>query len=698
MINCQCLPECCQKQRTKTLSEKLIQRLQSWQETLWLLMALLTPLFVNLWVEQQFEASKIWLLRTLIWLLVVIWLYGWLAGLRPRQLPSPIGTLLIALFLILVLATLLSPYRHIATFGTLDRAGGLITQLSYLALFFCVATQINPDQSRHLLHVIIIPAIPICLFGLAQAAGWQPLPVFTDARTAITTTLGRANFTGAYLALLLPLTLAAAQTAVERWRQTGYWTLFVLMLLVIGVTQARAALIAAAAGFSVYFWLLALSKWSRAWRWTSALTGLALAGGGLLFVLDRGLLGGGSIAARWTIWQASLRLLWPRLWLGYGADTLELVFPAVYPPQLVYYQGRGIVVDRAHNWLLDWSLSYGVVATVLLSVLVGLILHAGWKQFIAPPFSRSPVSTREQLDRRWLAAATAGIVAHLAGNLFLFDVAATALIFWLLLAILTAAAVQNRPSLPQPSWPNRARTIIFLTSIIIWGGAVWQANLRPLIADAYSWQGTRALNQGDVPGALERYSAAAALQPQRAPYHTAAALTAAQLGRFDQAEASMQAAIALRPADPVLYGQLAAVFAGQEKVAQAYRAYDRAIALAPTIALTHQRYADLALRSGDMETAWVNAARAVDLDATDGVAYGILGWVELQNGRLAAAEAAFEKAVRWQPDSADFYLGLATVYYQQGEIEAARQAVETSLRLDPDYSPALTLQLQLNDG
>ena len=53
--------------------------LQKWQQTVWLLIVLLTPLFVNLWVEQQFEASKVWLLRTLVWVLAVL-VAGWLAG------------------------------------------------------------------------------------------------------------------------------------------------------------------------------------------------------------------------------------------------------------------------------------------------------------------------------------------------------------------------------------------------------------------------------------------------------------------------------------------------------------------------------------------------------------------------------------------------------------------------------------------
>ncbi len=87
-------------------SETPVHPLQRWQEAIWLLIALLTPLFVNFWVEQQFEASKVWLLRTLVWVLAVLWLGGWLRGLRAKPLPSPIRNLVIALVLVLVLSTL----------------------------------------------------------------------------------------------------------------------------------------------------------------------------------------------------------------------------------------------------------------------------------------------------------------------------------------------------------------------------------------------------------------------------------------------------------------------------------------------------------------------------------------------------------------------------------------------------------------
>ncbi|KAA3664141.1 MAG: hypothetical protein DWQ04_07225 [Chloroflexi bacterium] len=669
--------------------------LQKWQQAVWLLIALITPLFVNFWVEQQFEASKIWLFRTLVWALFVLWLAGWLTGLRYKPLSTPVRNVTIALILILLLSTMLSTQHTIAIFGTLDRANGVVTQISYLLLFLCVATQIDSQNSWQLLIVVVLTAVPICLLALVQATGWQPLPVFTDARSPITTTLGRANFTGAYLALLLPLTLAAALSAAQNWWRSSMGLLVVLELVVIALTQARAAWIAACVGIGVFVWLRMSPKWSWRVQWVSAIGGIAVLVAGLLLLLQRGIANGGSIAARWTIWQASLRLLWPRLWLGYGADTLELHFPSVYPPQLVYYQGRGVVVDRAHNWLLDWSLNYGVVATAVFIALIIFILRQGWKYIKG--------SQNEQiLGSRWVAACMASVCAQLVGNLFLFEVAATAVLFWMLLGVITAVTSQTQTRSAQISLLPWVRTSVIAASVIILGWAIWQSNVRPLLADMHSWRGTNALSQGDAVAALVEYETAVTHQPHRSAYHVALALTSAQLGDFVQANRSMHAAITLRPTDPVLYAHLAALHAHEsretpEKITMAYAAYEQALSLAPTIAITYQNYADAALRSGDGELARIQAQHAVDLDATDGIAFGILGWVHLQNGSLVAAHEAFLQAVKWEPESADFHFGLALVNYQQSHFNAARQSLTQSLMRDPTYAPALSLQVQLQD-
>ncbi len=677
-----------------------------WQEVLWLLVALLTPLFVNFWVEQQFEASKIWLLRTLVWALFLLWMYGWIVGIRPRALPSPIRNLGILLPLVIALATLLSGYPTIASVGSLDRANGALTQISYILLFWCVATLIDAKRSEQLLSIVVLTALPICLLGLAQAAGWQPVPLHTDARSPIITTLGRANFTGAYLALLAPLTLSAAQLSIDRWRRIGFGALLGLEVIVIALTQARAAWLALLVGIGALLWLQHAPKWSRRTRWSSVLGAVAALAGGLLLLVERGLAGewanGGSIAARLTIWQASLRLLWPRVWLGYGADTLDLYFPSVYPPQLVYYQGRGVIVDRAHNWLLDWSLSYGVVATIIFCALVAFVLWAGWQRLAASPTEIVAQTGEKRLANGWLAACMAAIVAQLVGNLFLFEVASTAVLFWLLLAIVTAAtteATSARRPLSLPLWMQR--TVLGIGALIA-GWAIWQFNVTPFIADIHSLRGTQAWSRGDASTAQAEYALAATYQPRRAEYHTAVALSAAQANNFVLAEQSMREAIGLRPIDPTLYTQLARIYAREgvdapATIGLAYDAFGQAIALAPTVALTHQQFADLAVRVGDRDVARTQAQQAVDLDATDGLSFGILGWSQLQAGNHAAAQSAFEEAVRWQPSSADFHLGLATAHYRQGDAVEARLALESSLLLAPDNPNALTLQNLLHE-
>ena len=135
---------------------------------------------------------------------------------------------------------------------------------------------------------------------------------------------------------------------------------------------------------------------------------------------------GGSPAARLTIWRVLLPLLAQRPLLGYGPDTLELVFPAVYPPELVYYQGRGILVDRAHNLLLDWAMTTGVMGVLAQSVLFASFFGLTWRAAQRTPDGR---------QRALLAGCLAAVGGAVVGNLVSFDVTATATATVLLLAL-----------------------------------------------------------------------------------------------------------------------------------------------------------------------------------------------------------------------------------------------------------------------
>ncbi len=668
------------------------------QETLWLISLISTPLLVNLWVEQQFEASKIWLLRTLIWASLLLWIASWFRGEWSRSLPQPIPKLIIALIAMISLSTLFSANHYIALMGSLDRAAGSLTQISYIVFFFTVATSLNRQRCQFILYSISLTAIPICLFALAQSMGWQPLALFTDARTPLTTTLGRSNFTGAYLALILPLSFIAFLLARTIWQRFGYGLLVVMEIAVLFLTQARSAWLAAACGVIVLFWFCFLPGKGRYIVYFGMLT---LMLGGVLFSQQiPNIINNGSIAARLTIWRASLDLLWSRLWLGYGADTLGLFFPSVYPPELVYYQGRGITVDRAHSWLLDWSLNYGVLTTTIFVLLIIIILRRGYNFMMLRRLAHAKFQTNDNHEYFWLAACIAGVCTQLCGNLFLFDVASTAVVFWFLLAVILTITSDHNSQVFTVSFPPWLRYSGNGLGLILFLWAVWLCNIQPMIADTHVWRGTHALNEGNPATALQKYTTAVEIQPNRAEYQLAVALTAASQNDFAGAYQFMQRAISLYPTDPTLYIHLATIYAHEskshpEKVQSAYSAYRRAIALAPTIAISYRQFADFALRSVDWQEALNMSSKAILLDETDGKAFGIAGWSYLHFGKKRESQNMFEKAVKWSPNSADYHLGLATVLFQQNKILQAKEALEKSLIINPTYEPSLTLQRQL---
>jgi hypothetical protein len=92
----------------------------------------------------------------------------------------------------------------------------------------------------------LLQAMPVALDFLTgeagvAAGGWQWLPLVSDARSPVYGTLGRSNFLGAYLALLLPLTLALLFTGRQRRQRTTLSVLLVGQVAVLAVTLARSA-------------------------------------------------------------------------------------------------------------------------------------------------------------------------------------------------------------------------------------------------------------------------------------------------------------------------------------------------------------------------------------------------------------------------------------------------------------------------
>lgn len=599
-------------------------------ESLWLLAAIAIPLTFNPWGSNAFELPKAMLLRALVLLMGLGVVFKVISGdaLFPRgqRLPPLLWPALV-LGLITAAATLLSANPRASLWGSYERQQGWLTQCAYIALFCICATQLRTRaKCTRLWRALVWGSAPVVIYGLLQAAGLDPLAWQTDASSNVLASIGRANFLGSYLVLLLPLTAGRIPLARQR---TPLYILLGAQALCLLLTQARGAWLGGTAA-AVTFGML----WASVTRKRRLILGIAIAAilltafvvllnipqsplaqlPGLQRLASLADTQSGSGAARITIWRTALPLIQAQPWLGYGPETLSTVFLHVYPPQLVYYHGRDFIVDRAHNLWLDLALSAG-----LLSVLafIGLLLIFGMQA------RRGLQNSRPRWQCIAWCSLSAAVIGHLLDQQFSFALTSSATVFWLLLAFAAALNTQSHLS-TTASPPTHTITLqnqlILLPPAALTGLLIIFVCLRPLLADsAHAHSRAAHLTKAQS-------SATAALAVRQWPlepiYRLGLASALAQQGDYHGAVAQSQAARQLDPDDAWLWvaaGDLH-MGAGQNapsRYTQAEHAYRQALSLGPTVAIFHRRLGLALAQQGRLEAAIAALERAVDLDASD---------------------------------------------------------------------------------
>ena len=627
------------------------------QEILWLACAAGIALIVLPPAANPSEHPKILALRALSILLGVATLLA-----RSRE---PAGTPFLRLALAgcavsLCAITAFSPTPNQSLWGSYERGQGLVTQLSYLTLFVCTVAGLRSRPQIHRLWTCIcLGSLPVVVIGIAQALGMDPIGLHTDANSQVMATLGRSNFLGSYLVLLIPLTLSSAVTAQSRYRRLAATALVVGQTAALILTLTRAAWLGLLGGMLIATALLAIISRNRRLLSLTMIPVVGLAALGALMLIPTGLsahlgagplathvraladLQSGATAARLAIWRTAAELCTERPLLGYGLDTMRATFTRVYPPELVYYQGRTLAVDRAHNLWLDIAFSGGLLGMLSFLALVAAIASLAYGGV-------SRAATREGRWHWWaLVAALAGHLIDLQAS---FETTATATITWLLLALMVALERQDRQPTEliarKPRVSKRIRGLAWLAALALVGTIV----VRPLVAgiEAARAQSTTLTAESRLADAQQ----AVRWWPFEPVHWCTLAHTYAENGDLAGAQWALDRAGDLHPDDPAhlafqgdLYAQHAPVT--PNSLAQAISAYQLASDLAPTVAGYHTALGVTFARVGDLDGSQRALGRAVSLDTTDFVAYSCLAWVYRAAGRLESGEWAEAQAVFW---------------------------------------------------
>ena len=261
--------------------------------------------------------------------------------------------------------------------------------------------------------MVLLASVPTAVYGVLQHYHLDPLN-WASPVDRVHSTAGNAIFIGAYLIMVVPLTLARLieQLSVVSQRRrrdriagsiapmlllAAYTVLLALQLLTIVYSQSRGPFIGLGVGLAYFFVVYALHRRLR-WLTISTAAGLA-AGIAFLVILNIprsplaplrgspyvGRLGqlsdiaSGTGHVRVLIWQGAAALVASNPWralVGYGPETMFLAYTPFYVPELAHYETRGAAPDRSHNETFDALITIGIVGFLAqLALFLSLFLH-----------------------------------------------------------------------------------------------------------------------------------------------------------------------------------------------------------------------------------------------------------------------------------------------------------------------------------
>jgi len=433
----------------------------------WLIAAIVTPLFFSWYSNRVFEASKVALLRSITLVMLAAWLTKILeaGSWRPalslvegleignwkmeigswnpisniQYLASRIPLLLPILLLVAsyVLTTITSVAPRISFWGSYERRQGLYVFLCYVAIFFLTLDGLRSRrQLERLITAILLTSLPVSLYGIMQHYRVDPLVWVKGGTYQAESTMGNPIFVGGYLIMVLPLTVWQLARAFRSIRNKQghigpslilfgfYLLLLILQLVCLVFTQSRGPAMGFIAGALFFVLLLAVLRgWRRLGLVAVGVSIALLAVLGLLnlphsplrppkgiILVDRlATISRDIILDRSLIWDSAVNMVMAdkmRILVGYGPETMGLVFYKYIHPDWASLKGYIQTADRCHNETLDTWVTGGVIGLAAYLVLFGSVFYYGLKRLGLIANSRQ----RSFLISAWLVGGLLGVL------------------------------------------------------------------------------------------------------------------------------------------------------------------------------------------------------------------------------------------------------------------------------------------------
>ncbi len=417
----------------------------------------------------------------------------------------------ILFFLSYFLATIFSYSPHTSFWGHYWRHQGLFTYLHYFFFFLLVSLNYDFSQEKkqkRFLAILLLSSFIVCLFGFIQYIGldwhkWQE----SQLLQRINSTLGQPNFLGAYLVLIIPLSVFSLFRFRNFYIKLLISIVLLFQFLILLLTYSRSAWLAILficfLGIIYFFYFKQYKKILAVFISLLIIFCLlflaVLFSGKVNYKLGSGLTLSarlqsffspelGSNKLRIDNYKLALSLINSKPILGYGPETMWLWFPHYYTKELSFHEKINTYFDRTHNEILDIIIFTGFIGLISFLLFLFYVLQISSKVLF-----RRENYEKDKNNFLFLFFTILGIIGYLVTLQFGFSITTTNIYFWTFLAIVFLLARKTS----QPNYENKVIPIsissvikysfffLFFLSIVF---IIWQFNINKIIADIYFYK------------------------------------------------------------------------------------------------------------------------------------------------------------------------------------------------------------------
>ncbi len=232
----------------------------------------LVPLVFSGATSELFEFNKMWLTFSFTAIIVAAWASKMVFEKKIFIQRTPFDIPIMLFLLSQIISTVISLDQHVSWWGYYSRFnGGLLSTLTYIVLYYAFVTNFKLKHVFNLLKVTLASGFITALWGFPAHFGADPTCLLMQGKMDTTcwteafqptvrtfSTLGQPAWFAAYLALLIPISMAYAlkQTSAKVWIFIGLAVFFYLNLI---FANTRAGFIAFWAA-NAFFWAILFYK------------------------------------------------------------------------------------------------------------------------------------------------------------------------------------------------------------------------------------------------------------------------------------------------------------------------------------------------------------------------------------------------------------------------------------------------------